>query len=671
MFVVERLSTVVCRRAPSNDDSATLKNCSSDSTLNGDVIRAPAGQRCDVTRRPGLSSFNPFGCRQYSTAAELQHAVPSTSSMTPVDGSVRASATSCSQPPNPPRRTTSLSCAVPPPSPPPSNVEKTSEIQKLASLAEKLAAVRRAAALPSRTLPPPRSIPPILEELNPLQFCDDSRALVVESSPSEITASHRLELTFGLSRQAVIEKALANDTNRNGRQPPPAATVGNNAESFSTFTLLTNRPVSAEHGSSVRDVSSPNSDANVDAAVNYRTSSAQASKVSELRGEERGKCFDDNAAADDGDSAPGVRSGLSDFRVSQATTPASSSVKGGVVADDGAGCGPVPVSARLIITSPVSSRACFVENPHRRSVCKPLTLPLPRVDEVPSSDDTLPLLASSRAHPTSLRRRGDLEPSVVVGVSDDVDPTNYGRSWYDVVRDGAGGGSPRTVAAQPRGCVSGGLSLAGDYASSDARSVSSQSSVVSDKSSETSSGSLRCVAYGRRITETPALDDGREPKVAVRINAPSPVLSTRPRRTTSTMCAVAATDQVVSKSFAGISVDGVVTKGINLKRLKKSKRRANERPENDTDVDLRVDTERLCSRRADRPTFSGLASTDGPANDWRVSREHETDSRSVFTSFLSNSLGRHDSLQTGNKFADYCSATGNIVSSSQLSTGAT
>jgi len=104
-----------------------------------------------------------------------------------------------------------------------------------------------------------------------------------------------------------------------------------------------------------------------------------------------------------------------------------------------------------------------------------------------------------------------------------------------------------------------------------------------------------------------------------------------------------------------------------LKRLKKSRCRAIVQPKHDTDVDLSVDVQRLSSWGAERPTFSRRAPTDGQANDWRVSRENETES----TSFESNSLGRREYLQTGNKFADHCSASGHIVASSQLSTGAT
>ena len=35
---------------------------------------------------------------------------------------------------------------------------------------------------------------------------------------------------------------------------------------------------------------------------------------------------------------------------------------------------PLPATARLIISSPVANRACFVENPHKRSVCSPVTM---------------------------------------------------------------------------------------------------------------------------------------------------------------------------------------------------------------------------------------------------------------------------------------------------------
>ena len=646
-----------CRRAPSHDDSVTLKNCSSESTLNADVTpSAPA--TCDVItpragRRPaGLSSFNPFGCRRYSTGAELRRAVTSTWPLRSADGGASASTTSGrrQQAPDPPRRTTSLSCAAPPTSSVDEASEKTSEIQKLASLAQKLAAIRRASAISSRTLPTPRSIPPILEDWNAPPSCDDSRVSVT-SSPSEIATCHSwLGLTSDLSRETVAEKKMTNSASANEHnsymlQPPPAVRIAAVCNDDAASTLLADRPVSPKHGSSVQDIVSSSPSSGV-AAANRATSTAGAVEFGELRDEERDGSSTKNDADDDGDPSVGNRSATV---VSATTFVWSSSVKDGVTV---AGGGPVPVSARLIITSPVSSRACFVENPHRRSMCKPLTLP--RVDEDPdSSSGTFQPRPSS-----SLRRR--------CGGLDEVDPSNCGRSWYDVVRDG---GDPRTVAAQPLSWTPPAVS----FPSSDGRSVSLQSSAVSDNSLETSN-TLRRSAHGRRITEPSAADGGRDAQLAVRVNSPTPVLqSTTPR----TVCAVngtrslgitAAADAVVSKSSSGVGVDGVVRKGASLQRLKKPKHRAIGQPRNDTDSGLSVDVQRL-----NRPTFGEPA-----ANDWRTCRENETESRSLFTSY---SLGRRDCLRTGNKFTGHCSAriesiendssSGHVMVSSQLSTGAT
>jgi len=688
-----------CRRATSNDDSVTLKNCSSDSTLNGDVMRAPASRRCDVTDTTqrvlpsfGLFTFNPFGCRRYSTAEQLQHAVPVSSAGNPVMWRGR--------PPNPPRRTTSLSSTVTLPeapslSPPPA-VDKTSEIQRLASLAEKLAAHRRIFTVFPHTLPTQRPAPALLADPNSPLFRDKSRTFAaVTSSPS----SHRLDITAScLSAQSVAEKnevdeRSASATDVTGHLPQLSATVTAvrvDDESASETTLRKKQLVSYHRADNCSNsVSSQNSGRENVASVDSCTeSSAGPGEVSQLRDEEDHSTQNvDNRdlAVDRRPTVQDVSHDCSELDVSQSTTLVSSSVKDSLMmtADD-CGASPLPVAARLIITSPVSSRACFVENPHRRSMCKPLTLPLPRID-----DDVYPASGSVQIrdplHPvTSLRRHCDPQlPVVVANCNDDVDPTNYGRSWYDVLRGDKGRCDLGITVADPRICMSAhppavvgaGVSLGGDYASSDTRSVSSQSSLVSDNCSQVS-GSLRR-PVSRPIATTSALNGDQVARPTVRINAPSPVLSNSRRWTPSSsrahhsarsFSASTARDHVVADSSADESVDRIVAKGVNLKRLKKSRQWMKEQPGKDVDVDLNADIHRLSYRRTADRTMTNTEFVSGPTND---GRENETESRAVFTSFTSNSLGRHKSLRTCSKFADHCSAAGNIIVSPQLWTAAT
>lgn len=691
-----------CRRATSNDDSVTLKNCSSDSTLNGDVTRAPAVGCSDVTdathqvRRLGLSTFNPLGCRQYSAAAELQHSVPRTARASSA-GNHPASTTRSGKPPNPPRRTTSLSTRVPS-LPPLTAVEMTSEIQRLASLAEKLAASRRVSAISSRTLPPPRSAPSLVVDPNPL-FRDKSPTFaVVATSRSDIKTSLRLDLTASyLSDQTVAEKEEDENsviaTDINGYLPQLSSTLSTvcaHDESASASTLR--RTVSPHHSDSGSNsvFSQYCGREDVVTAENSIALLAGPGKESEFVRdiEEDGRSTqNDDITADKRDPAVGtsplnVSHDCCELGVSRATMLVSSSVKDSLTmtADD-CGGGPLPVAARLIITSPVSSRACFVENPHRRSMCKPLTLPVPRVDGVDQASGSVQI--SDTLHPvTSLRRRNcnpEL-PAVVVNGNDDIDPINYSRSWYDVIRGDNGRCNLGIVAAEPR-CyttappvVGAGFSFGGDCSSSDTRSVSSQSSLVSDKSSQMS-GSLRRPT-SRPISETSTLSGGQDPRVAVRINASSSVSTSRPRSSSSkghhsiqSLGAAAAADHTVSKSSEGENVDGVVTKGTNLKRLKKSKHWVMRQLKKDADVDLNADIQRLSRRGADRTATNTAVGC--PTNDGRWNRENETESRPVFTSFTSNSLGRHKSLRTCSKFADHCSTAGNIIVSPQLRTAAT
>jgi len=686
-----------CRRETSTDDSATLKNCSSDSTLNGDVIRAPAGRRSDVTdtahrvRCLGLSTFKPFGCRQYSTAAELQHAVPLTSLATAADNTT-ASSTRNFRPPNPPRRTTSLSTAVPPlkepsPPPPPTVVEKLSEIQKLASLAEKLAASRRICALSSRTLSPPLSMAASLatDPMNPLfPVRDKFRTFsAVTSSPSELNSSHRRDVTANFKSRGLVAEREEDEssvitTDIAGDLPqlsPRASTVGVDFESASTPTSDRKRPVSLQWRNSVSNsVPFQNcSREDVATAENSTASSARPGKESHLRDIEEEDCStqnDDNITIDNRDPAVCSRPALivshdcSDLGINQSSMLVSSSVKDSLMmtADDG----PLPVAARLIITSPVASRASFVENPHRRSMCKPLTLPLPRIDDVDAAGGTL------------LRRHREAElPTDTESYSNNVDPTNYGRSWYDVVHSDNGRCNQGIVATEPlcdmplQTVVGAGYSAGGDCTSCDTQSISSQSSIVSDQSS----GTLRR-PISRRTSEISALNGGRDQRVEVRINVPSPVLTSRLRtlsskghHTTRSFSAASA-DHVVSKSVTGENVDRAVAKGTNLKRLKKSKHWMMGQLKTDADVDLNADIQRLSRRGADR-TVTKTTFAEFAANDRRWNTENETESRPVFMSFMSNSLGRHKSLRTCSKFADHCSTAGNIIVSPQLRTAAT
>lgn len=98
--------------------------------------------------------------------------------------------------------------------------------------------------------------------------------------------------------------------------------------------------------------------------------------------------------------------------------------------------GLVPATARLIISSPLASRACFINNPFKRSLCQPLSsddftklctgdLELHESPSPDSSHFTYPdvtktsldVFKHSAAFPVTIRER--------------VDPSNYGRSWYD------------------------------------------------------------------------------------------------------------------------------------------------------------------------------------------------------------------------------------------------
>jgi len=592
----------VCRRATSNDDCATLKNFLSESTLNGDVSRAPVSHGCDV-RLQALSTFNPFGCPQHWTESELQRAVP----LTPAGGPTAAVSRSC-RPPNPPRRTSSLSSAIPSPS---SAVEKTSEMQKLASLAQKLAAESRLSAVTSRTLPTPRYSLPVLRDLNP-PYCDDSPLLLATSAPLANKASHRLDLAASTSRQTVAEKedsknfALTNGTNSDAMQPAAACDTD---KSVSSSTLHEDRSVSPQRVS-----------ANVATACGT-SSAVAAGEVSELGAGEVDDVSTKNDSHATGD--PAAAASVSDCHDCLE-----------LEADDCLG-GPLPVSARLIITAPVSSLACFVPNPHRRSMCKPLKLTLPRVDEVdrPSSVDTLQLpRAPSHARSASLRRH-DLPPDDV-GCGGKVDPSNYGRSWYEVVRDDS---SPSP-------------SLAGDCRSPDTGHLSPHSS---DKR-PVMSGSLRRSAAGRRTTGISAIDDGREERVAVRINASSPILFTT---NSARSLSVTTADHNVAKSLAGFDDDKVVTKGTSLNRLKKSRHQVMGQTKNETDLNVGVDSQKSSREPTAERAFSEVAANDSPATD-----ENETESGLVFqSSFMSNSLGRHKSLRTGNTFADQSSAADNMM----------
>lgn len=96
----------------------------------------------------------------------------------------------------------------------------------------------------------------------------------------------------------------------------------------------------------------------------------------------------------------------------------------------------VPATARLIISSPLASRACFINNPFKRSLCQPLTAedftklcagdlellesPSPDIGHIMYPEVTktsLDVFKHSTAFPVTIRER--------------VDPSNYGRSWYD------------------------------------------------------------------------------------------------------------------------------------------------------------------------------------------------------------------------------------------------
>jgi len=577
----------------------------------------------------------------------------------------------------------------------PSVCEKTSEIQKLASLANRLAASRRVPTLSSLAVRGTalQSDPPFLVDYTVLSRGESHVFTVVASSPPALKRNHRLDLTTSRQTAAADEEennhsvALENDFTRNLVQlQHTASTAVIDDESPNASTSQANRSVLTQQDSNSNNSLSCCQNYSVNVATtgeNCTASSAiDAGEVSGLRDAEvegRLSRNDDNTAADN--RKPAAERGYAPARnvshnchelgINQTTTLGSSSGKQKTVTQTAGG--PVPVSARLIITSPLSNRAYFVENTHRRAMCKPLTAVLPRVDEVdPASGsvqvgDTLQFVASSRL--------GDQELPVPIIRGDNVDPSNYGRSWYDVV-DADRDLSSRSVVAEPRDFTSvahsatAGLSLGvGDCSSSssDARSVSSHSSAVSDKSSETSGSSL-LRSTARHISETSATNGGQN--AAVCINSPDPVLSTDSPRS----LRVTATDHVASKPTAVVSVDRAGTKGINLKRLKKSKHRATEQRNRDADPDLNADVQRLFGLGADRSApvtnFAELATADSRASDWRSSGKEEAESHPIVVSFMSNSLGRHESLQTCNKFVDHFSAAGNIIVNPQLQNGA-
>jgi len=634
----------------SNDDSATLKNCSSDSTLNADVSRAPVCRRSDATqrvRRLGLTTFNPFGCREYSTGAELRHALRS---ITSADSSTARSI----QLPAPPRRTTSLGVNVPSlrqsSVSPPSVVDKTSEIQKLASLARKLATSRRVPALVRRAPPPPRFDPQLIPN-----------ALTVTTPPSsELRTSHRLDLPAScLSCQTVVENEeddiFVTETSRSCTLPSPAL-CDDDESALPASLLLLRRPDSNDANS----VSSRNNNSTyVTVAVNCITSSIGTAEVNQFLAAKTEVCSthnDDDIAADNGVDSASDLNACAERDISQATALMASPVQDRVIATTSPDCGdgPLPVSARLIITSPVSSRACVVQNPHRRSMCKPLTTTLSRVDNVD--------LTSDMVHPitSSLRRYCSPErPAVVESCGDAVNQSNCGRSWYDVIHADSSFNNSGTEISEAQDytaarCIAS-LSLDGDFSLSDMRSISSESSLVSDKSSEIS-GNLQPLT-SRRVAESSALNE---------TNSPSPLLQhSRPRRrtasttayhsiitdTTSLSATVTAADHLTSASFTGVTVDSVATKGINLKRLKKARHACTTRPQSNkgTCVNLADDIQRrLSGHRTMKTAYSELAAAVDLTNDWRRSPENETESRPVFTSFISNSLGRHE-FRTYNK----------------------
>jgi len=570
--------------------------------------------------------------------------------------------------------------------PPPSSgaVEKTLEIQRLASLAKKLAARGRGRvfALSSVTLPPPRAV----LSLSPLLVDESQRASDVLRSPSDVTTSRRLDSAAGyLSGQTVAEKeeenrgsALVTDVNGEGlvlcRSASATDDVSNESTRASALQRLRRGNVSSS-GDCVWSQNDAKDDFVTPEKSRTTTGSGVKNYLQNIEEEENHSMQSDvNATVDNGDramqgsgSARNVSpADCSKLHVGQSTTLVSST---SVIKDSLEVCGgPLPVAARLIITSPVSSRACFVENPHRRSMCKPLTLTLARgVDDVQPARSA----GDTTSHPvvTSLRRRGRELPVAAVSGRDAMDPTNYGRSWYDILH----GDGNRCNGEHARCYVSAQPAVIGDYSSSDTRSISSQSSVVSsDKSSQLSSG-----LTSRRVNEASALSgDGPDERTAIcRINAPNPALTNSNSKawsssskghhhSTTRSLGTTAADHLTVKSFLGRSV----ANGTNMKRLKKSKHwMTKQQLGKDVDADLNADIRRLSRRPGiDRTAATKTPFIEAAPND---RRENEAENRLFFTSFASHSLGRHHkSLRTCNKSADHCSTAGNIIVSPQLRT---
>lgn len=102
--------------------------------------------------------------------------------------------------------------------------------------------------------------------------------------------------------------------------------------------------------------------------------------------------------------------------------------------------GPTPATARLIISSPVASHAAFVDNPHKRSLCQVLS---PdefakfctgdiKSGESPSKNKSLSIFSEPSSVPKQPVDFLKHSSGFSVTIRERVDPSNYGRStWYD------------------------------------------------------------------------------------------------------------------------------------------------------------------------------------------------------------------------------------------------
>lgn len=100
---------------------------------------------------------------------------------------------------------------------------------------------------------------------------------------------------------------------------------------------------------------------------------------------------------------------------------------------------PIPTTARLIISSPVASRAAFVDNPHKRSLCQVLSHDEfakfctgdIKSGESPSKNKSLSIFSEPSSVPKQPLDSLKHSSGFSVTIRERVDPSSYGRTWHD------------------------------------------------------------------------------------------------------------------------------------------------------------------------------------------------------------------------------------------------